>query len=164
MYMFHFFCIIQVSAGQGGETKPETKELAEEAKKPVEQVESEEIPRASDKAGKSEEKVESEEILIPSDEAQKAEEEEKKRLEPDMEDTEKASFLRKLDQVLKAGSRGQGGDMNSGNNGGPAPGAVSGFGGGGSGSEDNGASGRNGGYSGGGNGTHAKQGGGGGGS
>nr|XP_058946201.1 G-protein coupled receptor GRL101-like [Pocillopora verrucosa] len=101
---------VQVSAGQGGETKPETKELAEEADKSVEQVESEEIPRASDKegekkldteeltkeAGKSEEKVESEEIPIPSDEAQKAEEEEeeeeeeKKRLEPDMEDTEKA--------------------------------------------------------------------------
>lgn len=89
--------------GQGGETKPETKELTEEADKSVEQVESEEIPRASDKegekkldteeltkeAGKSEEKVESEEIPIPSDEAQKAEEEEKKRLEPDMEDTEK---------------------------------------------------------------------------
>ena len=63
--------------------------------------------------------------------------------------------------MLKAGSRGQGGDMNSGNKGGPAPGAVSGFGGGGGGAEDNGASGRNGGYSGGGNGTHAKQSGGG---
>ena len=59
---------------------------------------------------------------------------------------------------------GQAGGMNSGNNGGPAPGAVGGFGGGGGGSEDNGASGGGGGYSGGGSGTHAKQAGGGGGS
>ena len=59
---------------------------------------------------------------------------------------------------------GQAGSMNSGNNGGPAPGAVGGFGGGGGGSEDNGASGGGGGYSGGGSGTHAKQAGGGGGS
>ncbi|CAH3168525.1 unnamed protein product [Pocillopora meandrina] len=43
---------------------------------------------------------------------------------------------------------GQAGSMNSGNNGGPAPGAVGGFGGGGGGSEDNGASGGGGGYSG----------------
>ena len=52
------------------------------------------------------------------------------------------------------GSRGQGwfggvaGYMNSGNNDGPAPGAVGGFGGGGGGSEDKGASGGGGGYSG----------------
>ena len=59
---------------------------------------------------------------------------------------------------------GRAGDMNSGNNGGPAPGAVGGFGGGGGGSEDNGASGGGGGYSGGGSGTHEKQAGGGGGS
>ena len=70
----------------------------------------------------------------------------------------------------RGGSRTQGwigsqaGSMNSGNNGGPAPGAVGGFGGGGGGSEDNGASGGGGGYSGGGSGTHAKQVGGGGGS
>ena len=59
---------------------------------------------------------------------------------------------------------GQAGNMNSGNNGGPAPGAVGGFGGGGGGSEDNGASGGGGGYSGGGSGTHKHQAGGGGGS
>ena len=59
---------------------------------------------------------------------------------------------------------GQAGGMNSGNNGGPAPGAVGGFGGGGGGSEDNGASGAGGGYSGGGAGTHSNQAGGGGGS
>ena len=59
---------------------------------------------------------------------------------------------------------GQAGRMNSGNNGGPAPGAVGGFGGGGGGSEDNGASGGGGGYSGGGSGTFQKQAGGGGGS
>ena len=59
---------------------------------------------------------------------------------------------------------GQAGDMNSGNNVGPAPGAVGGFGGGGGGSEDNGASGGGGGYSGGGSGTHQSQAGGGGGS
>ncbi|XP_022808410.1 uncharacterized protein LOC111345401 [Stylophora pistillata] len=59
---------------------------------------------------------------------------------------------------------GQAGRMNSGNNGGPAPGAVGGFGGGGGGSEDNGASGGGGGYSGGGSGTHENQAGGGGGS
>nr|XP_058960210.1 putative lysozyme-like protein [Pocillopora verrucosa] len=59
---------------------------------------------------------------------------------------------------------GRAGGMNSGNNGGPAPGAVGGFGGGGGGSEDNGASGGGGGYSGGGSGTHEKQAGGGGGS
>ncbi|KAL9962001.1 hypothetical protein ACROYT_G031052 [Oculina patagonica] len=59
---------------------------------------------------------------------------------------------------------GQAGSMNSGNNGGPAPGAVGGFGGGGGGSEDNGASGGGGGYSGGGSGTHGQQAGGGGGS
>ena len=58
---------------------------------------------------------------------------------------------------------GQAGNMNSGNNGGPAPGAVGGFGGGGGGSEDNGASGGGGGYSGGGSGTHKHQAGGGGG-
>ncbi|PFX13943.1 Brevican core protein, partial [Stylophora pistillata] len=58
---------------------------------------------------------------------------------------------------------GQAGRMNSGNNGGPAPGAVGGFGGGGGGSEDNGASGGGGGYSGGGSGTHENQAGGGGG-
>ena len=59
---------------------------------------------------------------------------------------------------------GQAGGMNSGNNGGPAPGAVGGFGGGGGGSEDNGASGGGGGYSGGGSGTSRNQAGGGGGS
>ena len=59
---------------------------------------------------------------------------------------------------------GQAGDMNSGNNGGPAPGAVGGFGGGGGGAEDNGASGGGGGYSGGGSGTRWQQAGGGGGS
>ncbi|CAH3167876.1 unnamed protein product, partial [Pocillopora meandrina] len=59
---------------------------------------------------------------------------------------------------------GQAGNMNSGNNGGPAPGAVGGFGGGGGGSEDNGASGGVDGYSGGGSGTHRHQAGGGGGS
>eukprot|EP00794_Sanderia_malayensis_P005223 gene5223-5879_t len=59
---------------------------------------------------------------------------------------------------------GHAGTMNSGNNGGPAPGAVGGFGGGGGGSEDNGASGGGGGYSGGGSGTHSNQAGGGGGS
>ena len=59
---------------------------------------------------------------------------------------------------------GQAGKMNSGNNGGPCPGAVGGFGGGGGGSEDNGASGGGGGYSGGGSGTHKQQAGGGGGS
>ena len=70
----------------------------------------------------------------------------------------------------RGGSRAQGwvggnaGAMNSGKNGGPAPGAVGGFGGGGGGSEDNGASGGGGGYSGGGSGTHSKQAGGGGGS
>ena len=52
---------------------------------------------------------------------------------------------------------GQAGNMNSGNNGGPAPVAVGGFGGGGGGSEDNGASGGGGGYSGGGSGTHKHQ-------
>ncbi|KAK3730919.1 hypothetical protein QZH41_000545 [Actinostola sp. cb2023] len=68
------------------------------------------------------------------------------------------------------GSRDQGwvggkaGKMNSGFNGGPAPGAVGGYGGGGGGSEDNGASGGGGGYSGGGSGTHDQQAGGGGGS
>lgn len=56
------------------------------------------------------------------------------------------------------------GTMNSGNNGGPHPGAVGGFGGGGGGSEDNGASGGGGGYSGGGSGIRSKQAGGGGGS
>eukprot|EP00112_Aurelia_sp_Birch-Aquarium-sp1_P010009 Seg216.3 transcript_id=Seg216.3/GoldUCD/mRNA.D3Y31 product="hypothetical protein" protein_id=Seg216.3/GoldUCD/D3Y31 len=56
------------------------------------------------------------------------------------------------------------GDMNAGNNGGPAPGAVGGFGGGGGGSEDNGASGAGGGYSGGGSGKGLNQAGGGGGS
>lgn len=56
------------------------------------------------------------------------------------------------------------GEMNSGSNGGPAPGAVGGFGGGGGGSEDNGASGGGGGYSGGGSGVSSKQAGGGGGS
>ena len=70
----------------------------------------------------------------------------------------------------RGGSRDQGwiggsaGAMNSGSNGGPAPGAVGGFGGGGGGSEDNGASGGGGGYSGGGAGTHENQAGGGGGS
>ena len=70
----------------------------------------------------------------------------------------------------RGGSRAQGwvggraGAMNSGNNGGPTPGAVGGFGGGGGGSEDNGASGGGGGYSGGGSGTREKQAGGGGGS
>lgn len=70
----------------------------------------------------------------------------------------------------RGGSRGQNwvggnaGSMNAGNNGGPAPGAVGGFGGGGGGSEDNGASGAGGGYSGGGSGTHSNQAGGGGGS
>ena len=59
---------------------------------------------------------------------------------------------------------GQAGGMNSGNNGGPAPGAVGGFGGGGGGSEDNGGSGAGGGYSGGGSGSYQSQGGGGGGS
>ena len=59
---------------------------------------------------------------------------------------------------------GRAGNMNSGNNGGPAPGAVGGFGGGGGGSEDNGASGGGGGYSGGGSGTSYHQAGGGGGS
>ena len=59
---------------------------------------------------------------------------------------------------------GQAGVMNSGNNGGPAPGAVGGFGGGGGGSEDNGASGAGGGYSGGGSGSYQNQAGGGGGS
>ena len=59
---------------------------------------------------------------------------------------------------------GQAGNMNSGNNGGPAPVAVGGFGGGGGGSEDNGASGGGGGYSGGGSGTQKHQAGGGGGS
>lgn len=59
---------------------------------------------------------------------------------------------------------GRAGTMNSGNNGGPAPGAVGGFGGGGGGSEDNGASGGGGGYSGGGSGSFQNQGGGGGGS
>ncbi|PFX15422.1 hypothetical protein AWC38_SpisGene20354 [Stylophora pistillata] len=54
--------------------------------------------------------------------------------------------------------------MNSGNNGGPAPGAIGGFGDGGGGSEDNGASGVGGGYSGGGSGTYGNQAGGGGGS
>ena len=58
---------------------------------------------------------------------------------------------------------GQAGNMNSGNNGGPAPGSVGGFGGGGGGSEDNGASGGGDGYSGGGSGTHKHQAGGGGG-
>ena len=70
----------------------------------------------------------------------------------------------------RGGSRAQGwtgglaGSMNSGYNGGPAPGGVGGFGGGGGGSEDNGASGGGGGYSGGGSGTHLRQAGGGGGS
>ena len=70
----------------------------------------------------------------------------------------------------RGGSRAQGwiggraGRMNSGNNGGPSPGAVGGFGGGGGGSEDNGASGGGGGYSGGGSGTYSNQAGGGGGS
>eukprot|EP00795_Rhopilema_esculentum_P000383 gene383-10047_t len=59
---------------------------------------------------------------------------------------------------------GQAGKMNSGNNGGPAPGAVGGFGGGGGGSEDNGASGGGGGYSGGGTGGYNNAAGGGGGS
>ena len=59
---------------------------------------------------------------------------------------------------------GRAGGMNSGNNGGPAPGAVGGFGGGGGGSEDMGASGGGGGYSGGGSGTAWNQAGGGGGS
>ncbi|KAJ7362182.1 hypothetical protein OS493_013276 [Desmophyllum pertusum] len=57
---------------------------------------------------------------------------------------------------------GQAGATNSGNNGGPAPGAVGGFGGGGGGSEDNGASGGGGGYSGGGSGIYENQAGGGG--
>ena len=52
---------------------------------------------------------------------------------------------------------GRAGDMNSGNNGGPAPGAVGGFGGGGGGAEDNGASGGGGIYSGGGSGTSSPQ-------
>ena len=52
---------------------------------------------------------------------------------------------------------GRAGGMNSGNNEGPAPGAVGGFGGGGGGSEDNGASGGGGGYSGGGSGNREKQ-------
>lgn len=56
------------------------------------------------------------------------------------------------------------GRMNSGSYGGPAPGAVGGFGGGGGGSEDNGASGGGGGYSGGGSGVRSQQAGGGGGS
>ena len=70
----------------------------------------------------------------------------------------------------RGGSRAQGwtggraGNMNSGYNGGPTPGAVGRFGGGGGGSEDNGASGGGGGYSGGGSGTHSEQAGGGGGS
>lgn len=59
---------------------------------------------------------------------------------------------------------GNAGRMNSGNNGGPAPGAVGGFGGGGGGSEDNGASGGGGGYSGGGTGKGPNAAGGGGGS
>ncbi|KAK3730266.1 hypothetical protein QZH41_005247 [Actinostola sp. cb2023] len=59
---------------------------------------------------------------------------------------------------------GKAGKMNSGFNGGPAPGAVGGYGGGGGGAEDNGASGGGGGYSGGGSGTHKQQAGGGGGS
>eukprot|EP00794_Sanderia_malayensis_P006995 gene6995-7780_t len=59
---------------------------------------------------------------------------------------------------------GNAGGMNSGNNGGPAPGAVGGFGGGGGGSEDNGASGGGGGYSGGGAGGYSNMAGGGGGS
>ena len=59
---------------------------------------------------------------------------------------------------------GRAGKMNSGMNGGPAPGAVGGFGGGGGGSEDNGASGGGGGYSGGGAGKWWNQAGGGGGS
>ncbi|KAL9961988.1 hypothetical protein ACROYT_G031039 [Oculina patagonica] len=59
---------------------------------------------------------------------------------------------------------GQAGRMNSGNNGGPSPGAVGGFGGGGGGSEDQGASGGGGGYSGGGSGITINQAGGGGGS
>ena len=59
---------------------------------------------------------------------------------------------------------GKAGGLNSGINGGPAPGAVGGFGGGGGGTEDNGASGGGGGYSGGGSGTHKHQAGGGGGS
>ena len=59
---------------------------------------------------------------------------------------------------------GRAGTMNSGNNGGPAPGAVGGFGGGGGGAEDNGASGGGGGYSGGGSGGYSNAAGGGGGS
>ncbi len=58
---------------------------------------------------------------------------------------------------------GQAGSMNSGHNGGPAPGAVGGFGGGGGGSEDNGTTGGGGGYSGGGSGITINQAGGGGG-
>ena len=53
--------------------------------------------------------------------------------------------------------------MDCGNNGGPTPGAVDGFGGGGGGSEDIRASGGGGGYSGGVSGTHNQQVGGGGG-
>ena len=70
----------------------------------------------------------------------------------------------------RGGSRAQGwiggrtGSMNSGYNGGPAPGGVGGFGGGGGGSEDNGGSGGGGGYSGGGSGNNRRQAGGGGGS
>ena len=59
---------------------------------------------------------------------------------------------------------GKAGEMNSGNNGGPRPGAVGGFGDAGGGAEDKGASGGGGGYSGGGSGTKEKQAGGGGGS
>ena len=59
---------------------------------------------------------------------------------------------------------GRAGSMNSGYNGGPAPGGVGGFGGGGGGSEDNGGSGGGGGYSGGGSGNDRRQAGGGGGS
>ena len=66
--------------------------------------------------------------------------------------------------ILQYWVGGAAGQMNSGNNGGPAPGAVGGFGGGGGGSEDNGASGAGGGYSGGGSGSHSNQAGGGGGS
>ena len=63
----------------------------------------------------------------------------------------------------RGGSRAQGwiggraGIMNSGYNGGPAPGGVGGFGGGGGGSEDSGGSGGGGGYSGGGSGNYSFQ-------
>ena len=66
--------------------------------------------------------------------------------------------------LLQTWVGGNAGGMNSGTNGGPAPGAVGGFGGGGGGSEDNGASGAGGGYSGGGSGSASNQAGGGGGS